>query len=59
MSPAPPPLRERGHYVGPALRGCGLLGLRALYEERRLARELAGYAEYAARVRFRILSRVW
>ena len=43
----------------PALLGCGLLGLRALYEERRLARELAGYAEYAARVRFRIVPRVW
>jgi protein-S-isoprenylcysteine O-methyltransferase Ste14 len=43
----------------PALLGCGLLGLRAVYEERRLARELTGYAEYAARVRFRILPRVW
>jgi protein-S-isoprenylcysteine O-methyltransferase Ste14 len=43
----------------PALLGCACLGLRALYEERRLTRELAGYAEYAARVRFRILPRVW
>jgi protein-S-isoprenylcysteine O-methyltransferase Ste14 len=43
----------------PAALGCGFLGLRALYEERRLARELPGYAEYAERVRFRILPRVW
>lgn len=42
-----------------ALLGCGCLALRALHEERRLARELAGYAEYAARVRFRSLPRVW
>jgi protein-S-isoprenylcysteine O-methyltransferase Ste14 len=39
--------------------GCIALALRALYQERRLARELAGYAEYAARVRFRIVPRVW
>ena len=45
--------------LAPALLGCGLLALRAVYEERRLARELPGYAEYAARVRFRILPRVW
>lgn len=45
--------------LAPAALGCLFLALRALHEERRLARELAGYAEYAARVRFRILPRVW
>jgi protein-S-isoprenylcysteine O-methyltransferase Ste14 len=43
----------------PALLGCAFLALRALHEERRLARELPGYAEYAERVCFRILPRVW
>jgi protein-S-isoprenylcysteine O-methyltransferase Ste14 len=45
--------------LAPAALGCGFLALRALHEERRLLRELAGYAEYAARVRFRILPHVW
>jgi protein-S-isoprenylcysteine O-methyltransferase Ste14 len=45
--------------LAPAVLGCGLLALRALHEERRLLRELAGYAEYADRVRFRVLPRVW
>ena len=43
----------------PALLGCGFLVLRALYEERRLRRELPGYADYATRVRFRIVPHLW
>jgi protein-S-isoprenylcysteine O-methyltransferase Ste14 len=45
--------------LAPAALGCLCLALRALREEQRLLRELAGYAEYAARVRFRIVPRVW
>ena len=50
-----------GSWLGlaPAVLGCALLALRALHEERRLTRELAGYAEYASRVRFRLVPRVW
>jgi protein-S-isoprenylcysteine O-methyltransferase Ste14 len=36
-----------------------LLGTRAVLEERTLARELDGYAEYAARVRYRMVPMVW
>jgi protein-S-isoprenylcysteine O-methyltransferase Ste14 len=36
-----------------------LLGARAVLEERTLARELAGYAEYAGRVRYRLIPMVW
>jgi protein-S-isoprenylcysteine O-methyltransferase Ste14 len=36
-----------------------LLGTRAVMEERTLARELDGYTEYAARVRYRLIPRVW
>ena len=39
----------------PAALGVALLALRAVYEERRLARELPGYADYAARVRYRLV----
>jgi protein-S-isoprenylcysteine O-methyltransferase Ste14 len=45
--------------LAPALLGCGFLALRAIHEERRLLCELDGYAEYAARVRFRIVPHVW
>ena len=45
--------------LAPAALGCLFLPLRALHEERRLVRELPGYAEYSARVRFRILPHVW
>jgi protein-S-isoprenylcysteine O-methyltransferase Ste14 len=45
--------------LAPAALGCLFLALRAFHEERRLVRELAGYAEYTARVRFRILPHVW
>lgn len=36
-----------------------LLGIRAVMEERTLARELDGYAAYAARVRYRLVPMVW
>ncbi|UGY18319.1 methyltransferase family protein [Bradyrhizobium septentrionale] len=36
-----------------------LLGLRALMEERMLTAELDGYAEYLARVRYRLVPMVW
>jgi len=36
-----------------------LLGTRAVMEERTLARELDGYAAYAARVQYRLIPRVW
>lgn len=36
-----------------------LLGARAVLEERTLARELDGYADYAARVRYRLVPMVW
>jgi protein-S-isoprenylcysteine O-methyltransferase Ste14 len=43
----------------PAALGVVLLTLRALHEERRLLRELPGYAEYAARVRYRLVPGVF
>jgi len=36
-----------------------LLATRAVLEERTLAHELAGYAEYAGRVRYRLIPMVW
>ena len=41
--------------VLPAAFGAVLLTLRALHEERRLLRDLPGYAAYAARVRYRLV----
>ena len=43
----------------PAALGALFLTLRALHEERRLLRELPGYADYAARVRFRLVPGVF
>lgn len=43
----------------PAALGALLLALRAVHEERRLLRELPGYSEYAARVRYRLLPGAW
>ena len=43
----------------PAALGTLLMSLRAVYEERRLARELPGYADYAVRVRHRLVPGVW
>ena len=36
-----------------------LIGVRAVLEERMLMAELAGYADYAARVRYRLVPRLW
>jgi protein-S-isoprenylcysteine O-methyltransferase Ste14 len=36
-----------------------MLGVRAVMEERTLARELEGYADYASRVRYRLVPGVW
>lgn len=47
----------RGLLLAPVI--VALLGARAVLEERTLARELAGYAEYATRVRYRLIPRVW
>jgi len=43
----------------PAAAGVVFLALRAVYEERRLGRELPGYADYAARVRWRLFPGLW
>jgi protein-S-isoprenylcysteine O-methyltransferase Ste14 len=45
--------------LAPAVLGCLLLALRAVYEERRLVHELPGYADYAARVRYRLVPGLW
>ena len=36
-----------------------VLATRSVFEERTLARDLTGYAEYMQRVRFRLIPRVW
>jgi len=38
---------------------CVLMSIRAIFEERTLARELPGYDAYAARVRYRLIPFVW
>ncbi|MBW2241121.1 MAG: isoprenylcysteine carboxylmethyltransferase family protein [Deltaproteobacteria bacterium] len=43
----------------PALLAVLLLVIRTVLEDRTLRAELPGYAEYAARVRFRLIPRVW
>ncbi len=43
----------------PALLAVMLLVIRTALEDRTLRAELPGYAEYAARVRFRLIPRVW
>jgi protein-S-isoprenylcysteine O-methyltransferase Ste14 len=43
----------------PAAIGCALLVLRAAYEDRTLHRDLPGYREYARRVRWRLVPRLW
>jgi protein-S-isoprenylcysteine O-methyltransferase Ste14 len=43
----------------PAGLGSALLVLRALWEDQMLQAELAGYKEYAARVRYRLIPGVW
>jgi protein-S-isoprenylcysteine O-methyltransferase Ste14 len=36
-----------------------MLATRAVLEERTLAAELEGYADYARRVRYRLIPRLW
>lgn len=43
----------------PTVLGLGLLLVRTAREDRMLARGLAGYSEYAARVRFRLVPGIW
>ena len=43
----------------PALIAVGLLVVRTALEDRTLQAELPGYAEYATRVRFRLIPGVW
>lgn len=43
----------------PAVCGVAFLMLRTLYEERTLQKDLPGYREYALRVRWRLIPRVW
>jgi protein-S-isoprenylcysteine O-methyltransferase Ste14 len=43
----------------PALLAVVWLVIRTALEDRTLHAELPGYAEYAARVRFRLIPRVW
>ena len=48
--------------VGPCRRGCCLvlaMSFRAVLEERALKAELEGYADYAARVRYRLVPYLW
>jgi protein-S-isoprenylcysteine O-methyltransferase Ste14 len=45
--------------VGIAIVIIALFGLRAVWEEETLARELDGYAAYAERVRYRLIPGVW
>jgi protein-S-isoprenylcysteine O-methyltransferase Ste14 len=46
-----------GLAVAPVL--TAVIALRAVLEERMLAQELPGYRDYAARVRYRLIPRVW
>ncbi len=43
----------------PALLGCACLMVRIVFEERVLRAELPGYRDYAERVRWRVVPRVW
>ncbi len=58
MISAPPMLGSTSAFV-PALLAVMLLVIRTALEDRTLRAELPGYAEYAARVRFRLIPRVW
>jgi protein-S-isoprenylcysteine O-methyltransferase Ste14 len=51
-------LGSTGAFV-PALIAVGLLVIRTVLEDRTLHAELPGYAEYATRVRFRLIPGVW
>ncbi len=58
MISTPPMLGSTSAFV-PALLAVMLLVIRTALEDRMLRAELPGYAEYAARVRFRLVPRVW
>ena len=51
-------LSSTGAFI-PALIAVGLLVIRTALEDRTLRAELTGYAEYATRVRFRLIPGVW
>jgi protein-S-isoprenylcysteine O-methyltransferase Ste14 len=38
---------------------CGVLSVRTALEDRTLLEELEGYADYARRVRFRLIPGIW
>jgi protein-S-isoprenylcysteine O-methyltransferase Ste14 len=56
--PTPLLLASTGAFI-PALIVVGLLVIRTAFEDRTLHAELPGYAEYATRVRFRLIPGVW
>jgi protein-S-isoprenylcysteine O-methyltransferase Ste14 len=43
----------------PAAIGMGVIAVRTVLEDRTLQRELAGYLQYAARVRYRLIPGIW
>jgi protein-S-isoprenylcysteine O-methyltransferase Ste14 len=43
----------------PSVLACAVILVRTALEDRTLQRELAGYAEYSRRVRYRLLPGVW
>ena len=43
----------------PAVLSCLLLVVRTIWEDQTLREELAGYEEYAQRVRYRLIPGVW
>lgn len=56
---ATPLMLASGWALLPALFLCGVIVIRTALEDRTLRQELAGYREYAARVRYRLLPGVW
>ena len=56
---APPLIWGSAAALIPAVIGCGLLAVRTYKEDRMLQNELAGYKEYAARVRYRLIYGLW
>jgi protein-S-isoprenylcysteine O-methyltransferase Ste14 len=58
MISTPPMLGSNAAFV-PALLAVMLLVIRTALEDRTFRAELPGYPEYAARVRFRLIPRIW
>ena len=46
-------------YLLPALLSVARLAIRTVFEDRLLREELEGYADYAARVRYRLIPALW